>query len=94
MNQNIETKSERQLIRCSKCKRPLAEIKGNKIYVERYVKGKPADVKLKVEHDAGGQFKIICKGCGEAHFFARTQKVLGMTYVITNKKTRAVDNQN
>ncbi len=91
MNPNIENKLEERLILCSKCNKPLAKIKGNKIYIKKYNKGKPVYVRIDIKHDAGGQFKIICEECGENHFFARNVKTLGMTYAIkkqnVNKRT-------
>lgn len=70
----------RQLIRCSKCNKPLADVRGSLAYI----KTKPGDgTGIKVHHDTGGSFEVNCSCGGQ---FIRTQKTLPMTYVVTKKK--------
>jgi len=79
MDLNKKNKFERNLFRCPKCNKPIAEIRGNTIYLIKYIEGKPNSVKVEVSHDAGGRFKVSCD-CGG--YFATTLKTLGMTYAI------------
>ena len=83
MDLNEKNKFARHLVRCPKCNKPIAEIRGNEIYVEKFIKGKPTYVKTEINHDAGGRFKITCD-CGG--YFATTVKTLGMTYTIKKAK--------
>jgi len=83
MSLNKKNKFERNLFRCSRCGRTIAEIRGNEIYIRTYNKGKPICTKIEVNHDAGGQFKVDCD-CGG--YFATTVKALGMTYAIKEQK--------
>lgn len=77
-----KNKFARKLIRCPRCNKPLAEKRGNQIYLMKYNKGKPMYVKLEVNHDAGGRFEISCD-CGG--YLVTTVKALEMTYAIKNK---------
>lgn len=83
MNLNQKNKFTRNLFRCPKCNKPIAEIRGNAIYLIKYSKGEPMRVKVEVNHDAGGRFKVSCD-CGG--YFATTVKTLGMTYTIKKQK--------
>ena len=78
---DIQNKNEiaKTLIRCPKCDKALAKIRGNQIYLIQYTKGKPSSTEIEVHHDAGGKFKISCD-CGGS--FARTVKSLGLKYVV------------
>lgn len=82
MNPNKKNKPARNLFRCPKCNKPLAEKRGNQIYLMKYSKGKPMYVKVKVDHDAGGRLEISCD-CGGS--LVTTTKALEMTYVIKKK---------
>jgi len=82
MDLNKKNKFARNLFRCPKCNKPIAEIRGNEIYLIKYNKGKPMYVKVEVDHDAGGRFKVSCD-CGG--YFARNLKTLGMTYAVKSK---------
>lgn len=70
-NPNVESRFEKRLLRCpvSKCNKPLAERKGNEIYLLKYQDGKPFKIKLEIQHYAGGHFKLSCD-CGGGHIFA------------------------
>jgi hypothetical protein len=83
MDLNKKNKFARNLFRCPKCNKPIAEIRGNEIYLIKYSKGKPIYVKIEVDHDAGGRFKVSCD-CGG--YFATTVKTLEMTYAVKSKK--------
>jgi len=79
MDYKEKNKFARKLLHCPKCNRVLAEIRGNQIYLMKYIKGEPHPVKVEVEHDAGGKFRIECE-CGGC--FERAAKALKMTYAI------------
>ncbi|MDD2758143.1 MAG: hypothetical protein PHD72_02065 [Patescibacteria group bacterium] len=84
-----DTTQERKIVRCPKCTRPVAEVRGNKVYILRGNAGKPMTVGISIKHDAGGRFDLDCESCG-AFAFSTVQKALSMTYVIA-KKDGAVD---
>lgn len=82
MDYHEKEKFKREIHQCPKCNRNIAERRGNQLYFLHYSDGKRDQVKVEVNHDAGGRVEVECP-CGGKLII--TQKTLSMEYAIKKK---------
>jgi hypothetical protein len=52
-----------EIISCRNCGIPLARVKGNKVYVHTFYKGKGSYVVIEFRYSGSGVLSIDCKSC-------------------------------
>jgi len=74
-----------EIIECPKCGTRLGKFDGHDFHIRKPSNRVERDITISVKHDAGGSMSITCDSCGST--FSRTDKTLGMSYVVAPKKS-------